>query len=402
MVKSRTIVKFIAISFVLIIIFHHIFSGLNNNLKTETAIYYTATDGLNITGIIIRNETLITSDQNGVLHFMVSDGGRVSKDGVIANIYDNENSSITLTKINELNAKIADIEDILSYNDMDAINLDVINQKVEQRLNEFILASSSFNFSDVNKTANELLSSINRKHAALGYDVDFSSQLTSLKTELDRLKADLPDPKGEVLAKKSGYFVSKTDGYEQVFTGENLDTITYEFLNEAKPVKNDNNVVGKIVSDYEWYITAQVSINESLNFKEGEELTIKTAIKNCPELPVTVKKRNVSEESGNAVIVFSCNQMSSELAAMRSGPMTVIKKTYSGLKIPKKALRVIDSVRGVYVLNGMQIDFVPIEIVFKTESYIICKKETTDTNALKLYDKVVVKGKNLYDGKVVS
>ena len=87
---------------------------------------------------------------------------------------------------------------------------------------------------------------------------------------------------------------------------------------------------------------------------------------------------------------------------MRSGPMTVIKAEYSGLKVSRKALRVVDSVRGVYVVNGMQISFVPVNIVYSTDEYIICEKQTDNDNVLKLYDSVVVKGKNLYDGKIIS
>ena len=87
---------------------------------------------------------------------------------------------------------------------------------------------------------------------------------------------------------------------------------------------------------------------------------------------------------------------------MRSGPMTVVSKEYSGLKIPRKALRVVDSQRGVYVVNGMQINFVPVNILYSTDSFIICEKQNDNDNVLKLYDSVVVKGKNLYDGKIIG
>ena len=33
---------------------------------------------------------------------------------------------------------------------------------------------------------------------------------------------------------------------------------------------------------------------------------------------------------------------------------------------------------------------------------ILCEKKNENGNFLKLYDKVVVKGKNLYDGKIVG
>jgi hypothetical protein len=93
--------------------------------------------------------------------------------------------------------------------------------------------------------------------------------------------------------------------------------------------------------------------------------------------------------------------MNTELASMRSGPMTVVSKTYSGLKVSKKALRKLESKTGVYVVTGMQAKFVEVEIVYSNDDFMICKKNDADGN-LKLYDQVVVKGKNMYDGKIVG
>ena len=82
--------------------------------------------------------------------------------------------------------------------------------------------------------------------------------------------------------------------------------------------------------------------------------------------------------------------------------MTVVKKEYSGLKVPRSALRVVDSKRGVYVLTGMQVKFVEVNVLFTYGDYMICEKQTSDSTVLRLYDEVIVKGKNLYDGKIIS
>ncbi|MBR2489265.1 MAG: hypothetical protein IKB45_02215 [Clostridia bacterium] len=336
------------------------------------------------------------------MHFVTSDGNRVAKNGVIANIYDSESASITVTEIENVKNKIADIKDILSYNDIDAANLDLINSRVTERVNELVLSVSTGNFSGVSASADKLLSAINRRQAAMGNTGDFSAQLELLNTQLTTLSSSLPSPTGKILATESGYFVSMTDGYEQVLTCQDLSLLTPEYLESASAKNYESSVVGKIVSDYEWYIAAQMSISESLNYKEGQSLKIITSVKSSPELAVTVKKINISETSGEAVVLFACNEMNSELAAMRSGPMTVVKAEYNGLKVDRKALRVVESQKGVYVLSGMQISFVPVDILYSNESYIICDKKNENNNVLKLYDSVVVKGKNLYDGKIIS
>lgn len=400
--KGTTVLKGFVILLIAVFAVHQAVSSFYKPVKTETAVYSDISDGLNITGIIIRNEALVTSSGGGVMHFVIGDGNRVAKDGVIANIYDSESASITLERIDSVSSKIKDIEEMLSYNDLEAADLDMINAKVSKNLNNLIVSGANGNYDSFSEKSDELLSSYNRRQAAMGETADFSAQLSALKSEREQLSSSLPAAKGTLKAAQSGYFVSKADGYENALTCDNLDKITPEYLNGIKAESVNENIVGKIVSDYEWYIAAEVSINESLNYKEGESLTIYTSVKSYPKLPVTVSKINISESSGGAVVLFACNDMNSELASMRTGPMTVVKKEYSGLKVPRSALRVVDSKRGVYVLTGMQVKFVEVNVLFADGEYIICEKQTSDDTVLRLYDEVIVKGKNLYDGKIIS
>lgn len=397
--KGSTVLKVFLVLLAVVFIANQLVSSLYNPIKTENAVYYTATDGFDITGIIIRNETLVNYSEGGVKHFVVTDGNRVAKDGVIANVYTSESASIIVSERQAIEKKIAEIEDILGYNNIEAANLDLISAKIDEKVNSLIYSASAGNYSSVSDASEELLTSIWKRQAAMGNNTDFSSQLEALKAKLGE---ELPTPKKQIRSDKSGYFVSSTDGYENVFSGENIDKITPELLDSAKPEQHSANVIGKIVSDYEWYIAAKVSINDSLKYKEGDNLKIQTALKSSPILSVVVKKINISEDTAEAVILFACNEMNSELATMRSGPMTVVKAQYSGLMVPKKALRVVDSVRGVYVVSGMQVNFVPVNMIYSTDDFIICEKQTDGEKVLKLYDSVVVKGKKLYDGKIIG
>ncbi len=399
--KKYTLLKIALGLFALVFIINQLVSSFYKPITTESAVYHSLADGFKITGIILRNEHLVETDNKGVLHFMIEDGKRVSKNGLVANVYNSESASITLSQIDKLKKQARDIEDILSYNDLDAANLELINNKISDNFNGLVLSAAHGNFSNIDQNSQLLLSSINRRHAAMGQTENFSSQLTALNAELSKLNASLPKATGEIKANESGYFLSKTDGYEKVLTTDNLDNITPEFLNSLKVQSNGDKTVGKIVSDYEWYIAAEVSLNDSMNYKVGDILEIHTSVKSSPVLPVTVSKINISDKSTKAVIIFACSEMNTELASMRSGPMTVVSKTYNGLKVPKRALRVVDSKKGVYVVIGMQVKFVTVEILYSNDEFMICKKTDKDGD-LKLYDQVVVKGKNLYDGKIVG
>lgn len=386
-----------------VFIFHQVYSAVYKPITTQSAEYYTATDGLNITGFVIRKEHVIESDTNNVLHFALQSGKRVAKGGTVAELYDNTSASATVLKIEEIKKKIADITEIQNYNDVQAADIDLANDKIRNALGELVFNSSSGDFSTCQQDATELLSAVNRKQVITGEQTDFSKQLNALNEELNILNNSLPVSKGKITAEVSGYFVSLTDGYENILNQKTLSEITPEYLSDLKPHKTSNKAVGKIVSDYEWFIAAKVPLNDSLKYKEGDTLTIKTLVKSSPQLSVMVERINIAEDSNSAVVIFSCNQMNSELAAMRTAAMTVVNKEYSGLKLPRKALRVVDGKTGVYVVSGINVKFVNVNVVYKTDEYIICEqKQTNDEPTLKLYDEVIVKGRKLYDGKVIG
>ena len=370
-------------------------------ISTETVTYYTVSDGLRFTAMIVRNETPVTAG-DGVLHFLVSDGNHVAKDGVIANLYDSENTSVTLTRISELNKKISELEELLSYNDLEAADMDLVNAKVNEALDRMIFNGAAGDYSEYGNYSEELLSALNKRQAVKGETESFQTRLTNLKEERDALSSQLPKEKGKVTTGQSGYFVSKTDGYEALLTCDQPEKLTPEYLDNLTPEEPAANAIGKIVSDYEWYIAARVTISESVNYKEGEELILTTGLKSYPKLTVTVKKINVSEDASEAVILFSANEMNGELAALRTCSMTAVKREFSGLRVPSSALRFSDSVKGVYVVSGMQAKFVPINILYSNETFMICEQQSTEGVSLRLYDEVIVKGKNLYDGKVIS
>ena len=65
-------------------------------------------------------------------------------------------------------------------------------------------------------------------------------------------------------------------------------------------------------------------------------------------------------------------------------------------------MRVQDGKTGVFVRSGMTVKFVGVNVIHRTDEYIICEQEVSNDTVLRLYDDVVVKGKRLYDGKIIE
>lgn len=394
--------KVILCIILVVFIGNQIYSSVYKPITTVSAEHYTATEGFKIQGIIIREEKTIASNHSGALHFVLSSGERVAKNGAIANIYSSADTSVKVNRIEQLKQRIADIEEMQGYNDVEAADISLVNNKVNSSLNTMIRGVATGEFSSFEADSAELLTNISRRQMITGEQTDFSARLNELKTELDSLNASLPQPVGNITTDVSGYFVSSVDGYENVLSCDNIDNITPEYIDQLKPESISNSQVGKIVSGYTWYIAAKVDISESLKYKVGDKLTLKTTIKSTPELNVKLEKINTSENTDTAVMIFSCQQMNSELASMRKGAMTIINSTYSGLRIPTKSLRVQEEKTGVYIRSGMMVKFVEVKVIYRTDEYIICEQEISNDQVLRLYDDVVVKGKRLYDGKIID
>ena len=102
-------------------------------------------------------------------------------------------------------------------------------------------------------------------------------------------------------------------------------------------------------------------------------------------------------------------------AAMEEA-MWSLKDLVCGMGLANEALlENADGLTGVYVLSGKRVVFKPIQILYHADNHVIAREavyykdngevdteKTPSLPQLEAYDRVIVKGKNLYDGKVIN
>lgn len=370
-------------------------------LTTGTAVYYTAYDGIQTTATIIRDETVITDSSSGVRYFVVEDGEKVSKGGVIANVYAGQQDAQTFADISALEKQIASLQDIQAYNNTEALDMDLLNNRIDASLFSLMSACQNGIFTGTSDDRDELFKYLNRKKTALGEETDYSAVTASLSARLADLKASAPAAVSKITSAVSGYFVSTADGFEKVLTPDTAKSMTPEQLGSLQAQPADSSAVGKIVSDYTWYMSCIIPLKESAAFKVGDTVKIRTALPSAAELKVTVEAINLGSDD-DVLMVLSCYNMNGELATVRSIPITVVTGEYAGLRISNSAVRIVDGKTGVYVISGMQARFVEVNILHTAGGYTLCEMNNTNsTDQLRLYDEVIEKGRNLYDGKII-
>lgn len=400
--QLKTFIKWGVIIIAAIFITVQLYSVFVNPLSTENAVYYEENDGIEGTGFIIRDEKILSSGTKGTVGYNVEDGGRVAKGSVVANIYNSEEEAAVKIDINRIEKEIESLTKAQNNTNLDAADLNVINDKIYDNLLNLLSIYDNGDLTNSESSSQNLLDYLNRKQIVTGNETSYAVLINDLKNELDECKRKLKSPKAKVKATTSGYFVSSIDGYEGCFNVNKLSNLTAEDIENVKPKTNNNtNSVGKLIKGFKWYIAITVPVEDVVDFTEGTNLKLLTELENCESLNVTVESVNRGNGK-NGVIIVSSNSMNSDLALIRTLSLRIIKNSYKGLKVSRRAIRVLNGENGVYVVSGVTAKFVPVNILFSTDSYVICELQITEESHLKIYDEVIVKGKNIYDGKIVE
>lgn len=396
-----TVIKWAVALFAFVFVFMQIYNSVVKTVTTDTVYEYSAYSGYDTVGYIIRNETVIVSNTAGSMGYDVEDGGRVAKGGVIAEIYSNESDAANREKAEKLDRQIKRLEEIQVYNDLTSVDINALSGKIHNNLIESARNTQSGRV-EMAESFDDLLAGINRMQIVTGTVSDFAPLIASLKAERDAYKAEKSKSLGTLTSPVSGYVIYSVDGYENSLTVNDISSLTADRLDGIEPAAVQSGSVCKIVSDYEWYIAVKLPFSQSLNLKEGQTVKLRTSLLSAPEIKATVKHINKESVGNDAAVVFSCNTMNTELAATRYIDVTVVYNEYSGLKVDNRAVRYVDGVRGVFVLTASQVKFVPVNVLWQGDNYSIVEKKASDQKVLRVYDEIIVKGKNMYDGKIID
>lgn len=399
--KELRLLRVLAILFLVVYIVHQFYSSVYNPFSTDMVVYDSYSVGVELETLFVRKETLISSSDNGYKSYAVSEGEKVAKNGIIASIYPTAEQAALNSRIQQVRSQIDILTQTQNYTEYNTADLTVINQKINASLIELLDSGKNGQLGNSADAAEALLQSLNRKNIIIGTEQDYNAQLSQLNAQLAQLQSEYKESSTYIRSSESGYFVSKADGYEDVLPADSLSALTVQQFENIKPKQIEADVIGKIVSDYEWYIIAKIPIETSFRMVEGDTAILKTGLVSIQELKTTIKSINREGDSEFALVVFSCTAMNEELASTRRQNLTLVTENYEGLKVNKKAIRMVNGQRGVYTYSASQAHFVPVNIVYADDSFVLCEK-SSDNGSLRLYDEVIVKGKGLYDGKIIN
>ncbi len=374
-------------------------------LETETVDRATGYQTVETTGVIYRTETVLGDKPEGYLSHTVSNGGRVSRSGTIAKTYAGESDALQQKKLDQLDAEIALLESINAQGTSNRVNLSTINQQINETWLSLVSEVQGTTFSDLEEEHTRLLELLNKKQLTIGSAKNFDERLTALRAERNELAGTFKPASGSVSSPAAGYFISRLDGYESLCTVDDVTTLTTADIREVlayQPQANENSV-GKIVGDYEWYLACTVPLSQAAALKIGGQLEVRMPFVDGKAIPMTLMAINKSTDD-TAALIFQCTNMSQALSTVRVEQIEIRLQEYSGIRIPDEAIRFNERQEpGVYVQVGNVLAFRRVRVLHYDEKNQVSICEIVDDEAYaQLYDKMVVKGENLYDGKLVK
>lgn len=374
-------------------------------LETETIVRATGYQTVETTGVVYRTETVIAEKPEGYLFYTIPNGGRVSRHGTIADVYASEGDALRQQRLNTLDEEIKALESINAQGTSNRVNLSTINQQINEVWLSIANEAQSPIFSNMDALHTRLLQLLNKKQLTIGRVENFNERLNTLREERKKLAGTFHPASSSVSSPAAGYFISQLDGYETVCVAEDVTQLTTKDVEAALAYQPqvEQTGIGKIVGDYEWYLACKVPLSKAAALKVGAQLEIKMPFVSGDAIPMTLAAINKSTDD-TAALIFKCTNMSQELSTIRVEQVEIRLQEYNGIRIPDDAIQFNERQEpGVYVQVGNVLAFRRVRVLHHDEKNKISVCEILDDKTYaQLYDKMVIKGEDLYDGKLVK
>ena len=378
---------------------YNVVSSLYAPLMTATVTPYEAGAGYYASGFVVREEELLYS-QYGTTVLNCAEGAHVAANDTVATGYRSEDAKTRQTRIDELSGQIEQLQyawsAVSSVYDQAALDADIAGDLAQ--LSRYLALRDMNSVSDLSP---ELKGLILRRTGSDSDSGALQARISTLQAELETLEAQSAGDTSAILAGKAGTFSAAVDGYESVLTPERLMEMTVAEFESVQPDETDANAIGRLVTSATWYYACVVPASELSGVEEGDRATL-TFARDYYQ-PVTMRVARLGgNEAGSRLLVLSSDRALQNVTLLRQQSAEIVFTSYSGLRVPKSAVRVENGQTGVYILEGTLAKWKPITILHDTgESYVVTL-DTSSTNNLWPGDELIINAKNLYDGKVVN
>ena len=391
-----------------------VFSG---PYTTALAYTYTSNDSAEAVGILVRQETVLPA-QTGIVDVTRSEGEKVGVGQSVAQVYRDSQAQNNQADLEAL----ADQIQLLEYSS-DGGGVDSaakLDENILQAVTALHAASGVGDYNQLEDQARTLKSTVLKRGYVYGNGLgaeELSQKLNDLKSQYAALKQQTSSSTSTIRAPQSGVFSTLVDGYETAVTPQTVLQLTPSSLSAllAGQGKEAGGGMGKLITSTRWYFAAALPVSVAERLKEGSTATLRFSGDFDQDIDMRVDQVGQAE-GDKSVVVFSTDRYLSQTTLLRQQTAELIFNSWSGLRIPKQALRMEKSTYtdketgqevqnnrlGVYALLGGRAEFKTVEVVTEGDDYYVVRSTTDESDALRAGDEVIVRATELYDGQLLE
>ena len=416
--KPVITVAIAAIAVALVIYFgFYVAKVFSEPYTTALAYTYTSNDSAEAVGILVRQETVLPA-QTGIVDVTRSEGEKVGVGQSVAQVYRDSQAQNNQADLEAL----ADQIQLLEYSS-DGGGVDSaakLDENILQAVTALHAASGVGDYNQLEDQARTLKSTVLKRGYVYGNGLgaeELSQKLNDLKSQYAALKQQTSSSTSSVRAPQSGVFSTLVDGYETAVTPQTVLQLTPSSLSAllAGQGKEAGGGMGKLITSTRWYFAAALPVSVAERLKEGSTATLRFS--GDFDQDIVMRVDQVGQAEGDkSVVVFSTDRYLSQTTLLRQQTAELIFNSWSGLRIPKQALRMEKSTYtdketgqevqnnrlGVYALLGGRAEFKTVEVVTEGDDYYVVRSTTDESDALRAGDEVIVRATELYDGQLLE
>lgn len=390
--------------------------GWDEPLVTTRAYAYTQDVGMEASGILVRDETILPDAGGSYVDHILGEGERAAAGQAAALLYTDSAALTTRQAIRTLTAEIEQLQYALDDRTQtgDASRLD---GQVLDSITALRSLTAQGDLTTLDDCALNLRTMVFKRDFAYG-DGSAAGQLSQLiqskQEQLAQLNASLNQVAQVVYTPAAGVFSGTVDGWEGLINPSRLDGLTAQSLSDllSQTPAPVSGPVGKLITGSTWYFAALLPGTDT-GLQSGKTYSLTFSGDYYGQIPMVLER--VSLEGEQTLAIFSCRTHLSDTTLLRVQAVDVVIHHLEGIRIPRKALRVETveeeqedgSTRTVnrykvYTVERSQSWGREVDILYTDENfYLVRPVDPSAAKRLRAGDEVILNSSDIYDGKVV-
>jgi len=381
-------------------------------------------DSISLSGYIFRTQELIESSVGGVLETVVPAGERVSVGERVAVVYVGNVPAEVMNELRFLNDRIARLSGMPVGTDLFVRDPVVLERQIAAATSAVIDAAYLRDGERLARARQQLDDLITQRNIAIGDVAQEVETVSQLEAQRSALETRHGIRRTDLVATRAGVFVPNVDGLEEYLRIDAISGLTPADMDELDriPLVFNHEIVpgrpaAKIVDNYRWYFVSVVDtvlletmqVRNFLNPTEANRRasTVWLRFFDVADTRIEGTITFISADfDGRSVIAVAASGYVDSIYATSRVSVDLVRRSYSGLKVERAAIRVVDGRTGVFVARNNQARFREVQQVHSDEDWTIVYEcgdyfNIYHDRVLRMFDEVVITRRELTHNMII-